>query len=83
MVQKLPGKQKEAEVSIKALSKLKTPCTERGDAVSSTDCLAVELKEHCHSEHGFDIGKFECVLTENDIDLEHRPETHGWIGSFV
>lgn len=30
----------------------------------------------------FDIGKFECVLKENDIDLEHRPGTHGWIGRF-
>lgn len=30
----------------------------------------------------FDIGKFECVLKENDIDLEHRPGTHGWIERF-
>ena len=41
--------------------------------MSSSDWLAVALKEHCHSEDGFDIGKFECVLKENDIDLEHRP----------
>jgi hypothetical protein len=41
--------------------------------VSSSDWLALVLKEHCHSEDGFDIGKFECVLKENDIDLEHRP----------
>jgi hypothetical protein len=32
------------------------------------------LKEHCHSEGGFDIGKFECVFKENDIDSEPRPE---------
>ena len=41
--------------------------------MSSSDWLALVLKEHCHSEDGFDIGKFECVLKENDIDLEHRP----------
>jgi hypothetical protein len=26
--------------------------------------MALALKEHCHSEHGFDIGKFERVLKE-------------------
>ena len=72
-VEKLPGEQKAAEVSIKALSKPKTRYTERYDAVSSSDWLAVALKEHCHSEDGSDIGKFECVLKGNDIDLEHRP----------
>ncbi|HEX7227643.1 MAG TPA: hypothetical protein VF353_07700 [Candidatus Binatia bacterium] len=41
--------------------------------MSSSDWLAVALKEHCHSEDGFDVGKLERVLKENDIDLEHRP----------
>lgn len=30
--------------------------------MSSSDWLAVALKEHCHSEDGFDIGKVEGVL---------------------
>ena len=42
--------------------------------MSSSDWLAVALKEHCHSEDSSDIGKFECVLNENDIALEQRPE---------
>jgi hypothetical protein len=52
-------------------------------AVSSSDWLAVALKEHCHSEDGFDIGKFECVLKENDIEWNINRKTHGWIEGFV
>jgi hypothetical protein len=62
-----------ADVSIGALTKAKSVYAERGDVNSCGDWLALALKEHCHSEDGFDIGKFECVLKENDIDLEHRP----------
>jgi len=40
------------------------------------------LKEHCHGEDGFDIGKFERVLKENDIDWNINRKTHGWIGRF-
>ena len=59
--------------SISSVAKAKSVYAKRGDANSCGDSLAVALKEHCHSEDGFDIGKFERVLKGNDIDLEHRP----------
>jgi hypothetical protein len=62
-----------ANVSTGALSKARSVYAERGDVNSCGDWLALTLKEHCHSEDGFDIGRFERVLKENDIDLEHRP----------
>ena len=71
-----------AEVSIEPLSKPKTRNTERGNAVSSSDWLAVALKEHCHNANGFDIAKFERVLKENDIEWNINRKTHGWIGRF-
>lgn len=58
-----------ANASIGALSKARSVYAERGDVNSCGDWLALALKEHCHSEDGSDIGKFECVLKENDIDL--------------
>jgi hypothetical protein len=54
----------------------------RGDVNSCGDWLALALKEHCHNEDGFDIGKFERVLNENNIDWNINRKTHGWIGRF-
>jgi hypothetical protein len=70
-------------VSIKAPPKGKTRYTERANAASCGDLLAVALKEHCHGKDGFDIGKFERVLKETDIEWDINLETHGWIGGFV
>lgn len=45
--------------------------------MSSSDWLAVALKEHCQGKDGFDIGKFERVLKENDIELDiNRVASH-------
>jgi hypothetical protein len=70
------------DVSIGALSKAKTIYAERGDAANCGDWLAMALKEHCHSQGRFDIGKFERVLKENGIQWNINRETHGWIGRF-
>ena len=69
-------------VSTGALSKARSVYAERGDVNSCGDWLALALKEHCHSEDGFDIGKFERVLKENDIEWNINRKTHGWIGRF-
>jgi hypothetical protein len=70
-----------ANVSIGALSKARSIYADRGDVNSCGDWSAKALKEHCHSEEGFDIGKFERVLTENDIEWDINRKTHGWIGT--
>ena len=68
--------------SLNALASARSKYKERGDAASCGDWLALELKEHCNSQDGFDIGKFERVLKENDIEWNIDRETHGWIGRF-
>jgi hypothetical protein len=49
---------------------------------SCGDWLAYALKEHCYSEDSFDIGKFERMLKENNIEWDINRKTHGWIGRF-
>ena len=71
------------KVSISSLAKAKSTYAERGDVNSCCDWLALALKEHCHSEEGLDIGKFERVLKENAIKWNINRETHGWIGRFL
>jgi hypothetical protein len=71
-----------ANVSTGALSKARSVYAERGDVNSYGDWLALALKEHCHSDDGFDIGKFERVLNENNIDWNINRKTHGWTGRF-
>ena len=70
------------KASLSALFKVKAVYAERGHAASCGDWLALALKEHCHSQGGFDIGKFERVLKENDIQWNINRKTHGWIGRF-
>ena len=76
-----PGEQKAAEVSIKALSKPKTRYAERDDAVSSSDWLAVALKEHCPQTASTSASSSVCLRKMTWIWNIDR-ETHGWIGRF-
>jgi hypothetical protein len=80
-IRKLRKDQAAAE-SLEALAKARNKYKERGDAASCGDWLAVVLKEHCHSEDAFDIGKFERVLKDNNIEWDINRETNGWIGRF-
>jgi hypothetical protein len=80
-VRKLRKEQTAAE-SLGALARARSVYAEGGDVNSCGDWLALALKEHCHSEDGFAIGKFERVLKENDIEWDINRKTHGWIGRF-
>ena len=61
-------KEQTAAESLEALANARSKYKERGDAASCGDWLAVALKEHCHTEDGIEIGKFEHVLKENAIE---------------
>jgi hypothetical protein len=77
-----PKRKAKKNISFGSLSKAKLIYAERGDVNSCGDWLAAALKEHCHSQEGFDIGKFERVLKENGIAWNINRKTHGWIGRF-
>lgn len=65
---------------------------ERGDATNCGDWLAVTLKHWCHvaadketgRKAGFDIDRFELILTANGVDISNskafQNRTRGWQG---